>query len=153
MENLSYFQHQVRTLQRLLDATCDRRVCAVGTTCTGKSTLVKSLREVYDMDDLLFPLLTPAEQRYVCQDPWTPEIGREMVRLTRERLHIESGKPVFGTVVLESELLIHLRISEYLLRQRTRARNKNYEDVRNMQEQIEQEVKSSGIHTIEFIVG
>ena len=150
---LPYFQAQVATLQNLLDATCDRRVCVVGTTCIGKSTLVKSLRGVSDLDELLFPLLTREEQNYVCQKPWTPEIGHMMMHLAKERVALEPGNPVFGTVVLASDYLIHLRITDYLLQQRVVARGKNYEDVKNMQAQIDTEVKQLKIPKIEFLVG
>ena len=110
------------------------------------------MQNVQDMDELVFPLLSSDERTYVCQKPWTPEIGKEMTRLTRECVKIHAGKPVFGTVVLESDLLIHLRIGEYVLQQRTKARGVSYEGAKAMALQIEQEVRGSGIHTIEFIV-
>lgn len=156
MIDLSYFQDQVETLQKLLDSTRDRRVCAVGTKCCGKSYLVNVLRGAYDMDKLIFPLLTESERKYICQDPWTPEIGETIKLLIRERVKIEAGKAVFGTVVLASDFLIYLRISEWLLRKRTISRTTSYDDAMNMQKEIEEEVqeaKRSGIQTIELLLG
>ena len=153
MDEQSYFQQQTEVLQKVLDMHSDKRVCVVGTTCTGKSYFVKHLHGALDMDELIFPLLSKDEQGYICQKPWTPHIGQAMTRFVRERVKIEAGKPVFGMVVIDSDILIYLWISEHLLQQRVAFRGKNYEDARNMQQQIETEVKRSGLRCIEFIVG
>ena len=102
------------------------------------------------MDELVFPKLTKEERDYVCQHPWTPEIGEKMVGLVKEKVKIEPGKPVFGTVVLDSDLIVYLRISDELLKERTALRGANYEDAKNMQRQIEEEIKQSNIPTIEL---
>ena len=105
------------------------------------------------MDDLVFPQLTKAESDYVCQSPWTPKIGETINRLVKEKVRIEPGNPVFGTVVLESDLIIYLRISDELLKKRTGLRGSKFEDAKNMQKAIEVEIKSSGLPVIEFPVG
>lgn len=153
MGDIPYFDSQVKQLQSILNAHQDKRVCIVGTTCTGKSYLVEHLHGAQDMDDLIFPLLSKEEKDYVCQKPWTPEIGDYMERLARERERIFPGKPVFGTVVFESDFLIHLRITDYLLQQRVAARGKNYADAIHMRDWIEACVKKPGIQRIEFLVG
>ncbi|MDO8598611.1 MAG: hypothetical protein Q7S02_00720 [bacterium] len=135
-------------LQQVLEANRERRVVVVGTTCTGKSTLVRSIPSAYDMDELVFPLLTKEENEYVCQHPWTPEIGQTMMRLVREKVRVEPGKPVFGTVVLDSDLVVYLRISDELLRNRTQARGADFRDAKRMQEQIEEEIAQSKIPSI-----
>ena len=43
------------------------------------------------MDEIIFPLLTEQEKEYVCQTPWTEEIGKTMDRLVRERVKIQAG--------------------------------------------------------------
>lgn len=48
-------------LMNIIDSNKDKRICLVGTTCTGKSTLIKRLGVGSDMDELLFPLLTEEE--------------------------------------------------------------------------------------------
>ncbi len=153
MKDVPYFKSQVETLQLILDGTRDKRVCAVGTTCIGKTTLVETLSGAYDMDEILFPLLTLEEQVYVCQDPWTKEIGQTMTRLAKERIKVEVGKPIFGTIIFDSDIIIYLCASEYLLRQRTLSRGKNCDYAFRMQEQIEQEIKNSEIQYIRFLVG
>lgn len=139
-------------LKQILDHNKDKRVIVVGTTCTGKSTFLKSIQEAYDMDELVFPQLTQEETDYVCSSPWTPEIGQTMTRLVRERVTVQLGKPVFGTVILDSDLIVYLKISDELLRQRTALRGSKFEDAKNMQGQIEDEIKISGITVIEFSV-
>ena len=143
----------VSKLAKILDDNKNKRVVVVGTTCTGKSTFIKSIDCSLDMDDLIFPRLSKEESDYVCQDPWTEEIGRTMTRLVKERVHVEVGKPVFGTVVLDSDLIIELKISDQLLRERAALRQVSFEDAKNMRRQIESEIKKSNIPVIEFNVG
>ena len=57
----------------ILEAHKDERVVVVGTTCTGKSTLLKSIDGALDMDEVLFPQLSEDEVAYVCQKPWTDD--------------------------------------------------------------------------------
>ena len=130
-------------LQGILEANRTKRVVVVGTTCTGKSTLLRDIEGAKDMDDLVFPQLTEEEREYVCQTPWTSEIGQTMTRLARERVRVEPGRPVFGTVVLDSDLIVHLRISDALLRERTQMRGADFVDAKRMQEQIEREIAQS----------
>lgn len=143
----------VTRLQKILDANREKRVVVVGTTCTGKSTLRRNIPNAQDMDELVFPLLTKEEREYVCQTPWTPEIGQTMTRLVREKVRVEPGKPVFGTVVLDSDLIVYLRISDELLRERTQARGADFTDAKHMQEQIEEEIMRSGTPSIELSMG
>jgi len=146
-------QRQAAELQAVLDGHRDERVVVIGGTCTGKSTLIEHLTGAKDMDKLVFPLLTKEEADYVCQTPWTPEIGETMTRLTKERVKVQVGEPVFGTVVLDADRIVHLKISDDLLRERTAARNVSFEDAKNMQQHIEAEIAASGLPVIEFEVG
>ncbi len=146
-------QRQAVELQAVLDVHKSERVVVVGGTCTGKSTLIEHLTDAQDMDKLVFPLLTQEEADYVCQTPWTPEIGETMTRLTKERVKVQPGKPVFGTVVLDADRIVYLKISDDLLRERTAARSVSFEDAKNMQQHIEAEVAASGLPITEFEVG
>src|SRR5689334_6398451 len=93
-------------LQKLLEANSDKRVCVVGTTCVGKSTFLKKMPKAWDMDRKAFSTpLSPEDYAFVSRTPWTPEIGRRMMELVRERVTIEAGKPYFGTIVLPSDLI------------------------------------------------
>ncbi|MEK6928517.1 MAG: hypothetical protein AABW65_01005 [Nanoarchaeota archaeon] len=153
MESEKNNEETRKKMEYLLEMYNYERVCVVGTTCIGKSNLVSLIKDTYDMDNLVFPLLSHDEEKRVCQTPWTKEIGDTMTRLSRERIKIEAGKPVFGTVVLDSDLIIYLQGSEELLRKNTSLRNKSYEDADSMQKSIGREVLKSGIPHIPFFVG
>lgn len=140
-------------LQTILDQNKDKRVVVVGTTCTGKSTFLNHIKGSQDMDELVFPELTQEESDFVNQIPWTPEIGETMTRLVKEKVKIKPGEPVFGTVVIDSDLVVYLKISDDLLKERTQSRGVDFEDAKNMQTQIEQEIEESGIPKVEFSVG
>lgn len=139
-------------LEKILKEHRHERVCVVGTTCTGKSYLIRHIPDALDMDDLIWPQITKAEEKYVMQKPWNEEIGKTMTRLVRERVKIEPGKPVFGTVVIPSDYIVYLKISDNLLKERTKKRNKEYSDAKNMQTQLEKEISSSKIPCRELYI-
>lgn len=155
MENVGkdYESKLISNLAYILDANKDKRVVVVGATCTGKSTLLTKISGAVDMDELVFPKLSIEERDCVCRTPWTEEIGKTMTKLTKERVKVERGKPVFGTVVLDCDLVVYLKISEYVLQQRCAARGVNYEDAKNMGNYIDSQVRSSSIRHINFWVG
>lgn len=146
-------QDLVDKLQALLDENKDIRVIVVGTTCTGKSTFLKSITGAHDMDELIFPTLSSEETAYVDQQPWTEEIGRTMERLAKERVKVKPGEPVFGTIVFDADLIIDLQISDELLKQRAKVRGVEFESAKNMRAQIERNIEKSGIQKINFPVG
>ena len=138
----------VEELEKILEDNKDKRICILGTTCTGKSTLINNYNIGVDMDELIFPLLTKEETDYVCSTPWTEEIGNTMDRLVRERLKIIPGTPLLGTVLLDCDLIIYLHISDKLLQERTSTRGADYKCAKDMQEKIEEEINNSNIHCI-----
>lgn len=143
----------VMGLTELLAQHSDKRVCVVGTTCTGKSTMLSQIPGARDQDREVFPKLTKEESDFVCRVPWTEETGRAMSRFVREKVLSHIGGPVFGTVVIESDLVVLLKISDELLKQRVAGRNVQFSDAKSMQTQMESEVRRSGIPYIEYSVG
>ena len=138
----------IEKLKNILENNKDKRICILGTTCTGKSTLINNLNMGLDMDDEIFPLLTKEETDYVCSTPWTEEIGNTMDRLVRERLKITPGVPMLGTVLVDCDLIVYLHISDELLKERTSMRGVDYEGAKEMQQKIEEEINSSNIPCI-----
>ena len=126
----------------------DKRICVLGTTCTGKTTLIKGTNIGLDMDEEIFPLLTEEETEYVCRTPWTQEIGNRMDELVRTKLSIKQGTPMFGTVLLDCDLIVYLHINDDLLLERTKLRNTDFSNAKNMQQKIEEEIKKSNIPII-----
>lgn len=145
----------VEKISHIFSSNAEKRICVVGASCVGKSTLLSYLPEAVDMDDLLFgneqkgiePLLTQAERDYVC-GPWTPEVGQFMTKKAYELIKIEAGHPVFGTIVFPSDLVIEINVPDNILRERIRRRNTDEKDVFNMKAQIESEIEKSGIEKI-----
>lgn len=135
-------------LLSIFEENKDKRICVIGTTCTGKTTLIEKLNIGEDMDKLIFPLLTKEESDYVCQTPWTEEIGKKMDELVKNKLSIKAGTPLFGTVLLNCDLIIYLHIKDSLLLERTKLRNVDFENAKNMQQKIEDEIMRSNIKTI-----
>lgn len=138
----------IDNLLTIFNENSNKRICVLGTTCTGKTTLINELNIGIDMDKEIFPLLTQQETDYVCSIPWTEEIGEKMDELVRTKLSIKSGTPMFGTVLLDCDLIVYLHISDELLLERTKLRNADFTNAKNMQKKIEDEIRNSGLDTI-----
>ena len=138
----------IEELRQIFIDNKDKRICVLGTTCTGKTTLINESNMGVDMDEEIFPLLTEEENEYVCQTPWTEEIGNKMDELVRTRLRINPGVPMFGTVLLDCDLIVYLHITDDLLLERTKSRNVDFNNAKNMQLKIEEEIKKSNIPSV-----
>ena len=139
----------ITKLQNIIEKHKDKRIVVVWTTCTGKSTFVMNIKDSLDMDDIIFPLLSEDEKNYVCQSPWTQDIWDTMNNLVKQRIKTKIWQPLFGTVIVDSDLIVYLKINDDLLRQRTASRNASFTDAKQMQKQIEQQIQNSWIHTIQ----
>ena len=126
----------------------DKRICVLGTTCTGKSTLIKELNIGIDIDKEIYPKLTREEIEYFDNTPWNEEVGNKFDELVKSRLNIIPGIPMFGTVLLDCDLMIYLHINDELLLERTKSRNVDFINAKNMQQAIEDEIKNSSIPVI-----
>lgn len=135
-------------LNEIFDNNSEKRICVLGTTCTGKTTFIKKMNTGQDMDELIFPLLSKKEKEYVCATPWTEEIGKKMDELVQERVRIIKGIPMFGTVLLDCDLIVYLDISDDLLLKRTKLRNVDFNNAKNMKLKIEEEISKSKIECI-----
>jgi len=140
MDNLLY----------LIKQNKNNRLLILGTTCSGKSTLAEKIENTLDMDKLVFPFLSQNDKEYVCRKPWTEEIGRYMAKLVNERIKIVKGKPLFGTVLLDSDFIIYLSINDQLLKERCGKRSVNFIDAKNMQGYIKKSIMNSGISYTEI---
>lgn len=138
----------VEELKSILSQNADKRITIIGTTCTGKSTLLKEIPEGVEMKDIS-PALTDEERAFTNQSPWTPEIGEKMFEIRGEKAKLEIGKPVFGTVIAKNtDLIIYLKIDDEVLRKRVNFRNGNFDDAKAMQEWIEQKITDSKLPTV-----
>ncbi len=131
----------IDSLNRIFEENRNKRICVVATSCAGKSTLLHSFKEALDMDDELYPLLTKEESDYVCGYPWTEEIGDFMDNLAKSKLKIVPGHPLFGTVVLDADIIAFLHIDEKILKSRCLKRKANFKNSLNMQRKIEEDLE------------
>lgn len=142
----------IKQLEEIFNKNRDKRILVIGTTCTGKTTFVEKIKNAHDMDKLIFPLLSKKEEEYVCSHPWTKEIGETMTRLTKERIKVEKGIPLFGTVLLDCDLIIYLKITDKLLKERCSKRKADFENAKNMQKMILEEIEESQIPCIKITI-
>lgn len=138
----------IDNLVAIFNENSNKRICVLGATCTGKTTLINESNIGLDMDKEIFPLLTQEETDYVCSTPWTEKIGNKMNEFVRSKLSIKPGTPMFGTVLVDCDLIIYLHISDELLFERTKLRNADFINAKNMKKKIENEIINSGIDTI-----
>ncbi len=59
----------INDLKKVIDSNKDKRICVVGTSCTGKTTYLDYSKNGLDMDKIIFPLMSDEEKKYVCQTP------------------------------------------------------------------------------------
>ncbi len=71
-----------------------------------------------------------------------------MTYLVKTKLKIRTGEPLFGTVLVDCDLIIYLHISDELLKKRTDLRNVDFINAKNMQTEIEEEIEKSNIEVI-----
>jgi energy-coupling factor transporter ATP-binding protein EcfA2 len=129
-------------LAEVLDRYCDQRVLVLGPPASGKSTLLQHIPGV-DMDTVFDGM--PADFRHhvlhhqypfmyvngdhntVKYDPdseaFLRATGDMLKQYTDEHLQITPGTPVFGTSLIDTDVLIHLRLSDEALDARIASRN------------------------------
>ena len=71
-----------------------------------------------------------------------------MIKKAHELIKIEPGRPVFGTIVFPSDLVLEITVPDDILRERIKRRNSKEVDVFKMKAQIESEIEKSGIEKI-----
>ena len=71
-----------------------------------------------------------------------------MTYLVKTKLKIQTGEPLFGTVLIDCDLIVYLHINDELLKKRTDLRNVDFTNAKNMQTEIEEEIKNSNIKVI-----
>ena len=129
----------VNALKAIFIKHQSERICVIGTTCCGKTTLLQKIPNCVDMDDVLGALLTPEESAYICQTPWTEEIGEFYDKLIYEKVKVVPGNPMFGTVIVDCEVVVYLDINDDVLMEHCEKRNVDFVSAKNMKEAIEED--------------
>ena len=146
----SYESTLEKDLVKLIKNNNEKRIVVLGTTCTGKSTILKNHPEYRDMDEEIYPLLTKEEIEYVNQVPWTEEIGLKMNELVRKRLKSQIKKPIFGTVIIDCDLLILISLDKHVLEARCKSRKVSYLDPINMHKKVFEGINGNNSQFIEI---
>jgi len=94
------------------------------------------------MDEALWPTLSREEESYICQKPWTNDIGKFTNKLVKERVDIKSGHPFFSLILLDCDVIVYLGISDEMLQKHCQERNASFEDAKNIKYAIESTISS-----------
>lgn len=135
-------QDTINALNVIFEKHKNDRVCVLATTCCGKSTLQEQISGTVDMDEVLWPQLTKDEEAYICQKPWTREIGNFTSKLVKERVTVKAGQPIFSLILLDCEVIVYLDISDELLAEHCKKRGSAFQDAKNVKNAIENTVNS-----------
>ena len=129
----------LNTLTAIFAKHKKERVCVLGTICCGKTTLLRQIPGCVDLDDELWPQLTEEEKNFICQKPWTPEIGDFIDRLVYERITVKAGHPLFTTILVDCDAVVYLDLSDELLAEHCRMRGVDFADAKNVKDAVEED--------------
>lgn len=132
-------QETINTLTAIFEKHENERICVLATTCCGKTTLRRQIPGCVDLDDELWPQLTKEEADFICQKPWTPEIGDFIDRLVYERITAKAGHPLFTTIIVDCDVVVYLDISDELLAAHCEMRGNDFADAKNVKQAVEED--------------
>jgi len=138
-------------LQVLLDKYKDKRVLVIAPPSAGKSTLLQHIPEGVDMDDIFDTMsddvkdailqreslycdiktrkVTYFKKKFVPGDEQTlmdlDILDKFFKKYVNENMKIQLGKPVFGTKVIDCDVIIYLKLSDEVYTHRLESRNRN----------------------------
>lgn len=127
----------INTLRAIFEKHKNERIYVLATICCGKSTLIEQIPNCIDMDSIAFLDITEEEAAIISQTPWTKEVGDTVDRLVYRNVKIQPGYPVFGTVIVDCEVVVYLDVSNELLAKHCKKRGANFEDAKKIKEAIE----------------
>ena len=113
-------QYTILKLKQIFDKNNHKRILVLGTTCAGKSSLVKHLPECLDQDEICWALLPKELEEKLSKGSWTEEMiesWNKHVENATQIVEIEAGHPLFAGSIFKSDIIIYLNISEETLRE------------------------------------
>jgi len=151
MNNETTANHTIQKLKEIFENNIEKRILVLGTTCLGKTTLLKSLLECRDMDALVWELLPKQTQEELSASSWTDGMSqtwRKHVIEAKQIIKIEAGHPLFAATSFDSDIIVYLNIDENTLRERTKKRNIEYQVAAENDNRIKEEIKRANLPTI-----
>lgn len=127
----------INTLKAIFEKHKNEKVLVLATICCGKTTLVSKIPDCVDADDIAFVDITEEELAIIKETPWTKEVGDTVDSLVYRNVKIEQGHPVFGTVIVDCDVVVYLDISDDLLMKHCKNRELSFADAKNIKEAIE----------------
>jgi len=146
-------QDTIRKLKEIFESNIEKRILVLGTTCLGKTTLLKNFPECLDMDSLVWELMPKETQIELSTPSWTDEMSktwREYVIKAKEIIKIEVGHPLFAATSFDSDIIVYLNIDEKTLRERTEKRGTDYKVAEENDMRIKEEIRVANLPT--FVV-
>lgn len=129
----------INTLKAIFEKHKNERVYVLATICCGKTTLINQIPGCIDMDSIAFVDITEEEAAILNQTPWTKEVGDIVDTLVYRNVRVEPGHPVFGTVIVDCDVVVYLDISDELLEKHCKKRGADFEDAKKIKEAIERD--------------
>jgi len=146
-------KEHAKTLESLLEKYKNKRVLVLAPPSLGKSTILQHIKEGIDLD-IVFDDMPEESKRYALHhenpfmfidgdkktlkytekefDPNNSEHQEHLKRTTellagytQSKINIEAGRPAFGSTIIDSDVIIYLKISEEELKKRIESRNAN----------------------------
>lgn len=138
-------------LTDIMDKYDDQRVLVIAPPCAGKSTLLQHIPNGIDMD-MVFDAMPAEFRRYVLHheypfmyidgdretvkyterpyisgnsesESYLRATSDDLARYINEQIKIMPGQPVFGTSLIETDVIVHLKLSDDTLDMRLHSRN------------------------------
>ena len=151
IEKIETGQDIIQKLRQIFDENIDKRILVLGTTCAGKTTLIKNLPECLDQDEVCWALLPKELDKKLSKGHWTQEMiesWNKHVENATQIVEIKAGRPLFGGSVFKSDIIVYLNISEKTLRERTKKRGIAYEIASNYNNEIKEKLKTVDLPVI-----
>ena len=144
-------KEHAETLESLLEKYKDKKVLVLAPPSVGKSTILQHIKDGVDLD-VVFDDMPEEFKRYVLHherpfmfidgdkktlkytekefDPdnsehqtYLKETTKLLTEYTQSKINIEAGRPAFGSTLIDSDVIIYLKISEEELKKRIESRN------------------------------
>jgi dephospho-CoA kinase len=150
-EEIKVKQGIIQKLKEIFENNKEKRILVLGTTCSGKTTLLKSFPECLDMDALVWELLPNEIQQELSAPSWTDDMSktwREYVIKAKQIIKIEAGHPLFAATSFGSDIIVYLNIDRNTLRERAMKRNIKYETAAENDNRIKEEIRISNLPVI-----
>lgn len=139
-----------RELEIIFDKHKNEKICVIGTTCCGKSTLIKKFPNAIDMDDI--DITTEEEDEILNKIPWTEDIGKLHDNIIHERVIVKQGEPVFGTSIPECDIIVYLNIADDILQNHCSKRGVAFDDAKNMKKSIEEKIRVASLYKETYLL-